>query len=218
MFYISSWPLCPAQALILSLRRCNSPTCAPLFSYLAPCGWLPLSASLFQLKLSQCLATIKFNPAEYSGHSFRRGGATFTLECGFPVDIINAQGDWASNSYERYLNPSWSMGKHLAATLGKRVVHVTGHSVSWCVLPTYERRLTYRHSSYIHGLGVFGRPFHLYLIVCFYWARDVLALNDLRVYPNDVFFCTYTYVLSCRHEVYVPMWILYTINYMHVRM
>ena len=127
---IPSSPLCPAYALVLSLHRCSTPPFAPLFSYLGPCGWLPLSASLFQRKLSQCLATLQFNPAEYSGNRFRRGGATFALECGLPVDVIKAQGDWASNSYERYSNPSWSMRKHLAATPGKHVVQVTGPLVS----------------------------------------------------------------------------------------
>ena len=89
---IPSSPLCQAQALVLSLGRCNTPSCSPLFLCLGPCGWLPPSASLFQRKLSQCLAKLKFNPVEYPGHSFRRGGVTFALECGLPVDVIKEQG------------------------------------------------------------------------------------------------------------------------------
>ena len=42
----------------------------------------------------------------YSGHSFRRGGATFVLNCGVPGHHVKLQGDWLSNVYERYLDTS----------------------------------------------------------------------------------------------------------------
>jgi integrase len=40
----------------------------------------------------------------YSGHSFRRGGASHALACGVPAEVIKAQGDWRSLSYLDYLN------------------------------------------------------------------------------------------------------------------
>ena len=77
-------PLCPAQTLILALRLCNSPPSAPLFTYPTRTGWLPLTVKVFQDKLHKYLRQLNINPSDYSGHSFRRGGASFALECGLP--------------------------------------------------------------------------------------------------------------------------------------
>lgn len=38
---------------------------------------------------------------KYSGHSLRRGGATHAMRC-------EAQSDWKSNAYERYLDNAFS--------------------------------------------------------------------------------------------------------------
>ena len=40
----------------------------------------------------------------YTGHSFRRGGATHALQCGIPPEIIMAQGDWKSMAYLKYID------------------------------------------------------------------------------------------------------------------
>ena len=56
--------------------------------------------------------------SKYSGHSFRRGGASFALECGVPVDLIQSQGDWRSNAYQSYIDPSLQFRQSVANTLG----------------------------------------------------------------------------------------------------
>ena len=38
----------------------------------------------------------------YTGHSFRRGGATFAFRCGVPASLIKLQGDWHSDTYLLY--------------------------------------------------------------------------------------------------------------------
>ena len=43
---------------------------------------------------------------QYSGHSFPHEGVTFALNCGVPGHYIKLQGDWLSNTYERYLDTS----------------------------------------------------------------------------------------------------------------
>ena len=88
------FPLCPSQALILSVRLCNSPPWAPLFTYPTRSGWLPLTVRVFQSILITYLSTLGIIASDYSGLRFRRGGATFALECGIPTEVINAQGDW----------------------------------------------------------------------------------------------------------------------------
>ena len=93
----------------------------PFFTYPSRRGWLPLTVNIFQEKLQSFLARLDLNPSDYSGHSFRHGGASFVLECGLPTEAVKAQGDWTSNAYERYIHCSWDMRKRLAATLGNSI-------------------------------------------------------------------------------------------------
>ena len=45
-------------------------------------------------------------PLNYSGHSFRRGGATFAFHGGAPVELISLQGDWSSETVLLYIAQS----------------------------------------------------------------------------------------------------------------
>ena len=47
-------------------------------------GWLPLTVRVFQSILITYLSTLGIIASDYSGLRFRRGGATFALECGIP--------------------------------------------------------------------------------------------------------------------------------------
>ena len=38
-----------------------------------------------------------------TGHSFRRGGATWAFQAGLPGELIQISGDWASDAYKQYL-------------------------------------------------------------------------------------------------------------------
>ena len=51
---------------------------------------------------------LSFNPADYSGHSKRRGGMNFALQCGILTEWIKLQGGWVSNAYERYVSLAFS--------------------------------------------------------------------------------------------------------------
>ena len=80
-------PLCPSQALILSVRLCNSPPWAPLFTYPTrlAVGYTTDSACVSSILITY-LSTLGINASDYSGLRFRRGGATFALECGIPTE------------------------------------------------------------------------------------------------------------------------------------
>lgn len=115
---ISDSPLCPSMALLrMMLDLPHGSNSVPLFRF-----WenthSPLTQAQFTVKLHSCLKAMGVDPRKYSGHSFRRGGATFALQCGLPVDLIKIQGDWNSNAYERYLQPSLDMRKRVASTMG----------------------------------------------------------------------------------------------------
>ena len=43
------------------------------------------------------------NASLFTGHSFRRGGASHAFQAGIPGELIQICGDWASDSYKKYL-------------------------------------------------------------------------------------------------------------------
>ena len=57
----------------------------------------------FTNKLKQLLAKSGLDPALYSGHSFRRGGASYLYGVGGSTLMVQVLGDWASQIFTRYL-------------------------------------------------------------------------------------------------------------------
>ena len=117
---IPNSPFCPSTALLhLMLENPVRSFSVPLFRYsFAGASHIPLTYKQFSDKLHHCLGAIGIQPSDYSGHSFRRGGASYALQCGLPTDLIKLQGDWSSNAYERYLHPSFELRKQVAGKMG----------------------------------------------------------------------------------------------------
>lgn len=112
---------CPSTALLSVFLDCPMPSSpVPLFRYKDGLRHRPLTQMLFTSKLQSCLVELGIGPQNYSGHSFRRGGASFAMQCGLPVDLIKIQGDWSSNACERYLQPSFGLRRQVAVTLGQK--------------------------------------------------------------------------------------------------
>ena len=102
-------PLCPSKALLLNYKQVPASTSpAPAFLYFEQNKPIPLTYGIFIKMLKHYLNLLGFDSNKYSGHSFRRGGASFALECGVPADLIQSQGDWKSDAYKCYLDPSFS--------------------------------------------------------------------------------------------------------------
>ena len=57
----------------------------------------------FTSRLKTLLTKSGYPAAKYSGHSFRRGGATYLHQCGRSVLMIQSSGDWSSSVFTRYL-------------------------------------------------------------------------------------------------------------------
>ena len=55
-------------------------------------------------------------PAEYSGHSFRRGGTTALQMAGVPESTIASHGRWKSLAYRSYFDVQFNLELRLAAT------------------------------------------------------------------------------------------------------
>ncbi|XP_062586634.1 uncharacterized protein LOC134248237 [Saccostrea cucullata] len=92
-------PLCPASALrslfhLLFIDSLTSDT-SPL---LQKANGEPLSYSWFLSRLRRVLPGV-----DITGHSFRRGGATWAFQQGLQGELIQELGFWKSNAYLRYL-------------------------------------------------------------------------------------------------------------------
>ena len=99
--------LCPVKFLRLMFDRCPYiPEEAPLFSFSKGGKVFCLSHTSFVAKLKNLISKAGLNAGDYSGHSFRRAGATYAWQHGMSVQLIMAQGDWKSDSWMRYVNIS----------------------------------------------------------------------------------------------------------------
>ncbi|XP_078619225.1 uncharacterized protein LOC144886464 [Branchiostoma floridae x Branchiostoma japonicum] len=121
---IPGHPLCPRQAVLNMLHLLPAKDSSPAFLVPASGGGLvSLTHATFVSHLKTLLEAAGLPSAQYSGHSFRRGGATFAWGCGADSNTIKLLGDWSSDAYEVYLDSSLeqrrSFGKHLADTISR---------------------------------------------------------------------------------------------------
>ena len=122
---VNGSPLCPVGALqALRALGPNIPSQASLFSYPVPSGHAHLHYQSFSKILAQVLSLAGIQPSLYSGHSFRRGGASFAFSVGIPSDLIKIQGDWSSDCYLRYLNSPLSQRLQLSQTMSSHISNI----------------------------------------------------------------------------------------------
>ena len=125
--HIARSPFCPFSALMLCISRIpKQEHPLPLFCFPFPQGPQPITYTMFITHLRLCLRKIGLNPTLYSGHSFPRGGASYALQCGIPAKWKKLQGDWSSDSYQRYLDPSFQLRVRLAQAMGNAFPRPSG--------------------------------------------------------------------------------------------
>ncbi len=81
----------------------------------------PLLHRTFVLKTKNFIRSAGLDPAKFSGHSYRKGGATFAFENGVPGELIKVMGDWTSAAYLLYLNFSHTVRQRVAPIFAKGV-------------------------------------------------------------------------------------------------
>lgn len=100
-------PLCPTSAIITALALTPSlPVDSPAFVYQDHRGTHVLSGSTFTNLLRKALAMLSLPSQHFSGHSFRRGGASWAFQQGVSAESIRMMGDWRSDAFLAYLSPS----------------------------------------------------------------------------------------------------------------
>ena len=75
----------------------------PAFSYIEKGKVKCITYQGFTKELKRLLVLAGYKADSYSGHSFRRGGATYLYRLGADPLLIQASGDWASDCYTRYV-------------------------------------------------------------------------------------------------------------------
>ena len=101
---ISGNILCPVNALQTLFTNSPVPPEYPAFSNLENGKICCITYTSFTKRLKQLLTLCGVNPELYSGHSFRRGGASFLYKLGADPILIKMSGDWLSDSYLRYVS------------------------------------------------------------------------------------------------------------------
>ena len=105
---IAADPILPVSTLPVStlfhlhdlFTRVPSQPTSPAFTY-SPGSFITYDQ--FTRKLKTLLTKAGYNADLYSGHSFRRGGASFLHACGGSALQVQAAGDWSSGCFTRYL-------------------------------------------------------------------------------------------------------------------
>lgn len=123
--YIAGHPLCPVTALYTLLRLGpNLPPSTPLFAFPNLTGITVLTRPIFDRQLHRHLTGCGLDTAQYSGHSFRRGGATWAFEAGLPGEMVQVLGGWASESYKVYLTLDNSAKMSMITNCVKSLPHI----------------------------------------------------------------------------------------------
>lgn len=103
-------PLCPSTAIIKALALTGqAPSSGPAFMTPSSKGALiPLTPEVFVQRVKQILGELSYDTQSYSGHSFRRGGATWAFNNHVPGEVIQVLGDWKSECYKQYIQVATS--------------------------------------------------------------------------------------------------------------
>jgi len=107
-------PICPKTSLLNATRLAKSKDSDHLFSYRKKQSISTIIQSEFISFLRKKLKSAGLDPKLYSGHSLRRGGASWAFHSGVPSELIKHHGDWSSDSYLVYLE--FSVGDKLKTT------------------------------------------------------------------------------------------------------
>ena len=98
--YITGTPLCTTTALQSLFTAVSAPDSSPLFTLTTPSGQSDcITAASLNNGIKQLPSMLSLDTNDFSGHSLRRGGATFTFQCDIPSELIKLQGEWRSDAY-----------------------------------------------------------------------------------------------------------------------
>ena len=108
--------LCPVHAYLHAVSLSSDGASGPAFTFRKHNKVCWLTTSIFITTFRSVLAKAGVQGAsDFTGHSFRRGGATWAFQAGVPGELIQICGDWANDAYKTYLEFSMQSKLDLAA-------------------------------------------------------------------------------------------------------
>ena len=114
--------LCPVKAFERSTAILPTSSYIPAFVFVQHGQIRWLTKEIFIKTFREISSAAGIQDAEsFTGHSFRRGGATWAFQAGVPGELIQICGDWASDAYKRYLEFSMSNKINLAALFCRKL-------------------------------------------------------------------------------------------------
>ena len=114
--------LCPVTAFEKFLAILPNHHYVPAFVFVENGEIKWLTKSIFIRSFRNIATTSGIPDASlFTGHSFRRGGATWAFQAGVPGELIQICGDWASEAYKQYLEFSMSNKISLAALFCRKL-------------------------------------------------------------------------------------------------
>jgi len=100
-------PICPVSAFLLAQQFHTPSVKEPAFMIPKANKFVPLTSGTFVQIFRALLRKANIdNASRYTGHSFRRGGASFAFKAGLPGEYIQLAGDWKSDAYKSYIDVS----------------------------------------------------------------------------------------------------------------
>jgi hypothetical protein len=118
-------PLCPLAAWLHMINLSPARGSAPAFSYKSHTGLHTFTYTTFTYHLRCLLKLTGYNATAFSGHSFRRGGATWAFRSKVPGELIQLHGDWSSDAYLRYLDFSLDCKLTVSTLMKHSILSVT---------------------------------------------------------------------------------------------
>ena len=100
----SSEPLlCPVKAYCHFISFVPGEGDNPVFAVPVKGKLEPVSIHALLKRFREMLLLIDLDPASYSFHSLRHGGATLAVKAGVPEVLLKHHGDWRSDCYQPYV-------------------------------------------------------------------------------------------------------------------
>jgi len=119
---LTGHPLCPKHAYLHMCNMIRAPLDAPAFLVPSTGGGLTyLTHDTLVKHLKTLLYAVGLPPSSYSGHSFRRGGATYAWHCGADPQVLKLLGDWSSDAFQAYLDCTFDQRYEFAQLLAGKI-------------------------------------------------------------------------------------------------
>lgn len=106
-------PLDPVAWWVVFTRRVPAPAGAAAFGVMRGGAYVPLVHSEFVSWVKRLVARAGLDASGFSGHSFRRGAASYSFLVGLPELLIKELGAWRSQVYQVYMDLPVSRKLHV---------------------------------------------------------------------------------------------------------